>query len=147
MASEEYQSAYSEAYVKALGEPMDWIRLDTDFMRDNKIRRLSVLGGWAAVGKYVAFIACLATCDSHIYDLSTEMGWRFFEADMTTVGCEMGDGEAHEFIEALASLGLIDMSLWLESKKVASERMLHEVEFYAKRVAKGRALGKSLNKK
>lgn len=147
MAGEEYQSAYSEEYIKALSQPMEWLRLDTDIMRDNKIRRLSVLGGWEAFGKYIALICCLATCDSHLYDLSTDIGWKFFAADMTTVGCEMSVEDAHEFVSTLASLDLIDRSLWTESKKLASDRLLREADTYAKGVAKGRAHAKRLNSK
>jgi hypothetical protein len=147
MAGAEYEAAYPEQYAIALSEPMEWLRLDTDFMRDNKIRRLSVIGGWEAVGKYVAFICCLATCDGHIYDVSTDLGWRFLCADMSNVGCEMGEAEAHEFVSVLASLSLIDGKLFAESKKVASERLLREAEVYAKGVAKGRAHAKVLNRK
>ena len=129
---------YSDFYQDALAEPMKWFRMDTDFMRDQKVRRLAVLGGWVAIGRYVALIALLAEADGHCYDLSDDHGWRFLAADMSCGGEPMGDGELREFVQTLYDLELIDREMWDESRKVAMGRLMREVENMAKDVAAAR---------
>lgn len=117
---------------------MKWFRMDTDFMRDQKVRRLAVLGGWTAIGRYVALIALLAEADGHSYDLSDDHGWRFLAADMSCGGEPMGEGELREFVQTLYDLKLIDRDMWDESRKVAMNRLMREVENMAKDVAAAR---------
>jgi len=118
---------------------MKWFRMDTDFMRDQKVRRLAVLGGWTAIGRYVALIALLAEADGHSYDLSDDHGWRFLAADMSCGGEPMGEGELREFVQTLYDLKLIDRDMWDESRKVAMNRLMREVENMAKDVAAARS--------
>ena len=129
---------YSDYYQDALAEPMKWFRMDADFMRDKKVRGLAVLGGWAAIGRYVALIALLAEADGHCYDLSDDHGWRFLCADMSCGGEAMGEDELREFVQTLYDLKLIDREMWDESRKVAMNRLMREVENMAKDVARGR---------
>jgi hypothetical protein len=129
---------YSDYYQDALAEPMKWFRMDADFMRDKKVRGLAVLGGWAAIGRYVALIALLAEADGHTYDLSDDHGWRFLCADMSCGGGAMGEEELREFVQTLYDLKLIDREMWDESRKVAMNRLMREVENMAKDVARGR---------
>lgn len=136
-----YEDAYKCFYIEALEAPMPWFPLDSDFLRDTKVRKLAVVGGWGYVGMYVALIACLAATDSHIYDLNDEMGWAFLRSDMSVVGCELSDDDLKEFVGVLLKLNLLDNSLWDESGKIASERMLRNAEDYASSVAAGKAKG------
>lgn len=129
---------YSEFYQDALAEPMKWFRMDTDFMRDAKVRRLAVLGGWQAIGRYVALIACLADSDGHAYDLADDHGWRFLAADMSCGGEAMPLDELRGFVSTLYDLKLIDREMWDESSKVAMPRLMREVEIMAKDVAAAR---------
>lgn len=129
---------YAEYYQDALSEPMKWFHLDADFMRDEKVRRLGVLGGWQAIGRYVALIACLAGHDGHIYDLSDECGWSFLAADMVCGSDVMGRDELEAFVSTLYSLRLIDRELWDESRKLTSCRLMREAENYAETRARGR---------
>lgn len=129
---------YSEFYQDALAEPMKWFRMDTDFMRDTKVRRLAVLGGWQAIGRYVALIACLADSDGHTYDLADDHGWRFLAADMSCGGESMPLDELRALIATLYDLKLIDREMWDESSKVAMPRLMREVEIMAKDVAAAR---------
>lgn len=129
---------YSEFYQDALAEPMKWFRMDSDFMRDKKVRRLSVLGGWPAIGQYIALIACLAEADGHTCDLSDDHGWRFLAADMSCGGDSMPIDELQGFVSMLYDLKLIDRGMWDESRKVAMPRLMREVESMAKDVAAAR---------
>ncbi len=129
---------YSEFYQDALAEPMKWFRMDADFMRDRKIRKLSVLGGWQAIGRYVALIACLAEADGHTYDLADDHGWMFLAADMSCGGTAMEMDELRGFVSMLYDLKLIDREMWDESSKVAMPRLMREVENMAKETAAAR---------
>jgi hypothetical protein len=130
---------YSDYYQEALSEPMKWFRLDADFMRDPKVRMLGVLGGWQAVGRYVALIACLAEADGRNYDLSDEYGWKFLAASMVCGGEVMAVDELERFVQTLYDLKLIDREMWDESRKVAMPRLMAEAEKMAKDVAMARA--------
>ena len=138
-ATTSYEDAYKEYYMDAMTNPMPWFQMDSDFMRDTKIRKLAIYGGYDYIGKYVAFIACLAACDNHIYDVSDEIGWRFLLSDMSVVGCEFDEDDLKEFVGVLLKLQLIDAELYDESMKIASPRMLRNVEDYAKSVAGAKA--------
>ena len=129
---------YSDYYQEALAEPMKWFRMDADFMRDKKVRELAVLGGWVAIGRYVALVALLAEADGHTYDLSDDHGWRFLAADMSCGGEAMGEDDLRGFIQMLYDLKLIDREMWDESRKVAMSRLMREVENMAKDVAAAR---------
>lgn len=140
-AATSYDEAYSGFYEEALSSPMPWFPMDSDFMRDGKIRRLAVFGGWRYVGMYVALIACLASTDNHMYDLSDEYGWLFLRSDMSVVGCQLEEDELREFIGVLLKLGLLDVSMWDESSKLTCERMIRNAHEYAQSVAAGKAKG------
>lgn len=129
---------YSEFYQDALSEPMKWIHLDTDFMRDFKVRRLAVIGGWAYIGKYAALIACLGEAKGHVYDVGDDHGWEFLAADLSCGGCSCSVDDARAFVQTLYSVGLIDREMWDESKKIASERLMRDVEKAARDVAAAR---------
>lgn len=134
-----YEDAYKDYYTEAVTSPMPWFQMDSDFVRDTKIRKLAVYGGYDCIGKYIAFIACLAACDNHIYDVSDEMGWKFLLSDMSVVGCKFDEDDLKEFVGVLLKLGLVDSDLYDESMKLASPRMLRNVEDYAKSVAAAKA--------
>lgn len=126
---------YADYYQDALSEPMKWFPLDTDFMNDPKVLKLSAMGGWQAVGRYVALIACLARADGRRYDLSEPMGWRFLSAAMVCGGEVMDTEELHEFITTLYDLRLIDREMWDESRKVSMPRLCREAENMARKTA------------
>ena len=133
---------YSKEYGDALGERMLWLKLDTDFMHDFKVRRFSASADWkeryARIGLYVATIALMASNDGHIYDLSDECGWSFLAADMVCGSDVMGRDELEAFVSTLYSLRLIDRELWDESRKLTSCRLMREAENYAETRARGR---------
>ena len=131
---EVYQSFYQEALQK----PMPWFPMDSDFMRDVKIHRLALCGGWDYIGKYTAFIACLAAVDGHIYDVSDDFGWACVRSDMSVVGCEISDDEIREFIGVLLKLELLDNEMYDEDFKLCCERMVKNAEEYAASVAGGK---------
>ena len=129
---------YGDYYQEALSESMKWFPMDSDFMDDQKVRKLGVLGGWQAVGRYVALIACLARADGRCYDLSEPMGWKFLAAAMICGGEIMGEDELREFIGMLYDLKLIDRDMWDESRKVSMARLCMEAENMARRTAANR---------
>ncbi len=138
---------YGDYYQEALSERMKWFPMDSDFMRDQKIRRLGVIGGWAAIGRYVALVACLAESDGRCYDLSDVHGWRFLSADMVCGGESMGEDELQAFVTTLYDLKLIDREMWDESRKVAMPRLAKEAEKMAKDVAMARYKAASMRAK
>lgn len=134
-----YEELYKDFYTEAMSSPMPWFQMDSDFLRDTKVRKLAVVGGWEYIGMYVALVACLAATDNHIYDLSDDMGWAFLRSDMSVVGCDLTDDSLKEFVGVLLKLNLLDNELWDESGKMASERMLRNADDYAQSVAAGKA--------
>ena len=137
----EYQ-AYSQ---RALVEPMGWFRLDSDFTRDMKVRRLTSAGGWAYVGLYVATIGALAQADGHMYDMR-DGGWEFLRADLMNGGCELEREDLEAFVGMLVDLGLADRTLWEESGKLSFDRLLREAEENARSVATSRAKVDAMNR-
>lgn len=134
------EEVYQTYYQEALREPMPWFPLDSDFMRDVKVRRLALYGGWAYIGMWAAFMACLAgIADGHIYDVSDDFGWDCLRSDMAVVGCELSDDDLREFIGVLLKLELLDNSMYDESTKLCSDRMMRNAENYADRRAGGKA--------
>lgn len=129
---------YSQEYGDALAERMLWLKLDTDFMHDFKVRRFSASADWkeryARIGLYVATIALMASNDGHIYDLSDELGWQFLATDLNI---PMEDAE--RFVSDALSVGLFDRELYAESCKLASIRLLKEAEETAKNKAAARS--------
>lgn len=128
---------YSEYYSEALNEPMLWVRMDTDMLRDFKVRKLMKAGGWKYLGMYVALIMGLAQADGHIYDMR-DGGWDYLRADMCNGGCDVSQEELELFVTQLASVGLADRELWAESGKLTSGRLIREVEKNAQSAAKSR---------
>lgn len=137
--------SYSELTQEALEERMLWVKLDTDMMRDMKIRRLQAFARsidmdaltvkrYALVGMYVATILHMGENDTHIYDLSDDFGWDVFADDM-----RMPEEDAREFVAAALEVGLFDNGLYEESKKLASNRLLRELEVAAGQKAASRS--------
>lgn len=129
---------YSQAYGDALNERMLWLKLDTDFMHDFKVRRFSASSDWreryAKIGLYVATITLMASNDGHIYDLSDDLGWQFLATDLN-IPVE----DAERFVRAALEVGLFDRELYAESCKLASLRLLKEAEETAKSKAAARS--------
>lgn len=128
---------YEEYYADALNERMAWLKLDTDFMHDFKVRRMSASADWreryARIGLYITTIALMASNDGHIYDLSDSLGWQFLASDL---GLSVEDTK--EFVMSALSVGLFDRELWGESKKLASVRLLKEADETAQNKASAR---------
>lgn len=137
-------SEYSEYYAAALSEPLAWFHLDSDFLDDPKIMRLGYDYGWPYIGLYVGLMARLAAEDGHIFDVSGEFGWMVLQSRLSLVGKPIDLGALKEFVGILAELGLIDRDLYGESGKVASERMMREVENCAAKTASNRARAESM---
>lgn len=133
-----------EHYAAALREPMAWFHLDSDFLDDPKIMRLGFEDGWAAIGIYVALMSRLAREDSHIFDVSTEYGWKVLQSRMALVGGEMDAEDLKAVVSKFAALGLIDSEMYAESGKIASDRLMREVENYADRTARKRCAGDTM---
>lgn len=129
---------YAAFYDEALSEPMPWFHMDTDFMDDSKVVRLAYEGGYRYVGMYVALMALLYRRDTHLVDVSDEFGWLYLQDRLSIVGHPIARDEMERFVTVLASLGLVDRELYAESRKVASDRVIREVENYAKTAARGR---------
>lgn len=136
---------YSQYYSDALNERMAWMKLDTDFMHDFKVRRLSASADpverYAAIGMYVSLIANMAAIDGHIYDLSDELGWQFIAADM---GLDVDTAKG--FVSKAVSVGLFDAQLWEESRKLASTRLLKEADETAQNKAAARVKAENMRK-
>ena len=129
---------YSKAYTDALEERMLWLKLDTDFMHDFKVRRFSASSDWreryARIGLYVTSIAFMASNDGHIYDLSDDLGWQFLASDLN-IPVE----DAQRFVMDALEVGLFDRELYAESCKLASSRLLKEAEETARNKAAARS--------
>lgn len=136
---------YQDYYIEALTEPMRWFRMDSDWLRDFKIRKLMAKGGYAYAGMYVIWISCLAEADGHMYDM-TQGGWDFLRADMSTGGCAVSESDLREFVAALVDLGLADTCMWEESGKLTSKRLLKEADENAKNVAQSRSRIDAMNR-
>ena len=128
---------FQEAYLDALNEPVKWVRMDADMLRDFKIRKLMRAGGWEYLGLYLALVLCLAQADGHIYDMR-DGGWDYLQADMSNGGCPIDREGLEAFVNILASVGLADGELWAESRKLTSKRLIREVEEGARSAAKTR---------
>lgn len=138
-----YDSLYAEYYQEALAKPMEWFKMDADFMRDRKVRRLAAKGGWEYIGKLVVLYSCLAAEGGHIYDVSTDEDVCFMLSDMTSPGCEMEESELVSFLDLLARLGLIDPEMYGESK-VCSDRMIRNAEVFANQSAMAKAKAQTM---
>lgn len=128
---------YADYYQNALSEPMMWVRMDADMLRDMKVRKLMRLGGFAYLGMYTALIMGLAQCDGHMYDMK-DGGWDYLRADLSNGGCIVEPDELERFVSALVSVGLVDSELWMESEKLTSKRLIKEVERNAQSAAKSK---------
>lgn len=128
---------YAEAYQEALNEPMMWVRMDSDMLRDMKVRKLMRVGGFQYLGMYVALVMGLAQADGHIYDMR-DGGWDYLQADMSNGGCPVDPDELSRFVNTVASVGLCDAEMWAESRKLTSKRLIREVERNAQSAAKSR---------
>lgn len=135
---------YSKRYDEALLEPMKWLRMDTDMLRDMKVRKLMRAGGWKYLGMYVALVMALAQADGHVYDMR-DGGWEYLRADMSNGGCEVEQGELEEFVQLLASIGLADREMWAESRKLTSARLIREAEENARSAAQRQAKLDAMN--
>ena len=135
---------YQGFYQEALGERMLWVKMDTDTMRDYKVRRLcaspEAKERYARFGMYVATILHMAENDGHIYDLSDDIGWTFYANDMG-----LSVEEAMLFVKACLEVGLFDAELFGESAKLASNRLLREAEETAQNKAASRAKVAKMN--
>ena len=135
---------YAEHYQEALNEPLLWVRMDTDMLRDMHVRKLMRAGGWKYLGMYVALIMALAQADGHIYDMR-DGGWDYLLADLSNGGCPVDPDERSEFVGTLASIGLVDRELWAESRKLTSKRLIREVERNAASAAKSKVKLDAMN--
>lgn len=135
---------YSDYYDAALSEPLMWVRMDADMLRDFKVRKLMRAGGWKYLGMYIAVIMGLAQADGHVYDMN-DGGWDYLMADMSNGGCEVERGELERFVQLLASIGLADRGMWAESRKLTSDRLVREVEENARSAARRRMKVDAMN--
>lgn len=138
---------YAAFYQQALSETLPWFKLDSDFMGDPKMERLGYLGGYPAIGMYVALMALLYRNELHIIDVSDEFGWQYLQGKLSLVGHRLELEDLKGFVGTLAQLGLVDADLYAESQKIASNRVLREVEFFAAQAAKGRAKASAMRRK
>lgn len=143
--SKQNSSSYDEFYQEALGERMLWLKIDTDMMRDPKVRRLQAhakslemdemtVRKYALSGMYVAAILHMAEMEDHAYDLSDSVGWSFFADDMG-----MSEEDAMTFVTLALGTGLFDREMFEESAKLSSERLAREADETARSKASARA--------
>lgn len=135
---------YQDYYDEALLEPLEWVRMDTDMLRDFKVRRLMGIGGFAYLGMYIAAIMALSQADGHVYDMGNG-GWDYLRHDMGNGGCEVDEDELRDFVGALVECGLVDVGMWRESQKITMRRLIKEAEEGAKSRAKTRARIDAMN--
>lgn len=137
---------YEELYQQALGEPMKYIRHDTNAHEDTALLSLCLENGHAAYGLYWLLVESITAREQHFYDLSTDVGLFSFRRDLSALG-EVDENQCIEFADALAGKGLIDKAVWEESRRVVIDRVLRDAETYAKGIASRKIGAAKTNRK
>lgn len=127
---ERERKVYEGYYDDAFCEPLDYFRHDTDAHRDSSLRRLVMERGKGAGYDYWVLVECVAAVEGHAYYVRDDEGWLMLSLDMSASGCPMPVGECREFVEALASYGLVSPEMLL-SGKVMIERTSKEAARWA----------------
>ena len=125
--------AYQRFMEEARGEPVRFIKHDTNAHDDDGLYRMVEHEGIAYYGWYWLLVELLTGRRGHTYDVSDYVGWRRFAHDM---GCmtPITVEECKGFVESLLTYGLISAEHY-EIGKVAILRILRDAETYAEGVA------------
>lgn len=127
---ERERQVYEGYFDDAFDEPLDYFRHDTDAHRDSSLRRLVMERGKAAGYDYWVLVECVAAIEGHAYFVRDDDGWTMLALDMSASGCPMAVEECREFVNALATYGLVSADMLCDGK-VMIERTSKEAARWA----------------
>lgn len=109
---------------------------DNDARHDPKCKRLRLVGGVEAYGRWWMLCEYLAYIETHIAPFADPLDKALLASEL-----ECSTEEVEDFCETCARLGLIDEEMFANGK-VASNRMSRNAIRTAQKVAAGRAGGR-----
>lgn len=128
-------------------EPLSYFFHDCDARLSDELRRGTALGGFEWLGRWWTFVECISSKKGHMYDVSDEIGWKFFRLDMVSGGGEMSVDDCKEFVGELYELKLINREVFDESKRIISDRVMRNAEKSAEATAKRKLAAWKTNQK
>ena len=136
----EINAQYHAFEQEALLEPMEYFPHDNNAHLDDAMRLVvtscdSPSEGLAMGYKYWCLMELLTARKGHLYDVSTDQGWRFLSIDMSTCGVVVDVDQCKELVSLLLAAGLLSRAAYDEAHHVLSERVCHNAAQYAKRTA------------
>lgn len=120
--------AYNEFKAKAYAEPIDWFKHDSNARYDEKVRLMVVERGLRYYGLWWVLVELLYQNKGHIYDVSTETGWKLLAVDVSTCGEVLTVDETKEAIQVFLHYGMIEQSSFNEFHQVANARVLEAAD-------------------
>ena len=125
--------AYQRFLEEARGEPIRFIKHDTNAHDDEAVYRMVSENGMAHYGWYWLLVECLMGRKGHTYDVSDDIGWKRLAYDMGCL-CDLKPARCRQIVECFKSYGLISEEHYAEGR-VAIPRILRDAETYAEGVA------------
>lgn len=122
-------------------KPLRYFSHDTDASNDEKCKRLLIVGGVEAYGRWWLLCELLGKTVAHIAPFTDALDKAYVAGELR---CSVE--EAEDFCETCARIGLINPELF-EQGKIASERMNRNALKKAQKAAAGQAGGKSKKQK
>lgn len=131
----ERDDAYNEFKAKALTEPLDWFKHDTNARVDEKVRYMIAERGLEWYGLWWVLVELLYQQKGHIYDVSTDIGWRMLALDISSCGIFFDIDKTKEAMNVFVHYGLLDKVSFNEFSHVTNARVLDIVD----EIASGKA--------
>ena len=117
-------------------KPLEYFSHDTSARHDPKCKRLRLVGGMEAYGRWWCLCEYLGFADTHILPFADNLDKAVLASEL-----ECSVEEAEDFLDSCARLGLINAELW-EQGKVSSDRMARNALDKARKSIAGRAGGR-----
>lgn len=128
------RQAYEGFLEDALGEPVKYVKHDSNAHEDPALFRMVAKYGMESYGQYWLLVELLTSRRGHYYDVADEFGWLALSRDMSRLQPLDVDG-CKEFVGRLYELGLISREQFDELGRVAISRVLRDALTYAEGVA------------
>lgn len=133
---EDRARAYQRYYEDALGEPMDWVRHDSNARTDEALEALRDELGFEGYGRWWLLVELLSARKGHGYDIGRPHGWEHLAHDM-----EWEVEPTKGFVRWLLDHSLLSRESFEAFDYVRSERIMRNAEEYAESVAAKRLGG------
>ena len=132
----EKAEAYQRYYEEALGEPLDWVRHDSNARTDDALEALRDELGFDGYGRWWLLVELLSARKGHGYDIGRAHGWEHLARDM-----EWEVEPTKTFVAWLLDHGLLSRESFEAFDMVRSERIMRNAHEYAEGVAAKRLGG------